>query len=85
MLEICCPFCGRRNESEFSYGGPAAMRRPERPEDLSAEDWVEYLTVPSNPLGPVLEHWWHARGCGAWITVRRDTGTHEIKPDSDDA
>ena len=78
MLMIRCPFCGPRNESEFIYGGPAAPRRPEAPSEMSDEDWVTYLTVPPNPMGPVDERWWHARGCGVWLTIRRDTVTHEI-------
>ena len=78
MLVIRCPFCGPRNESEFVYGGPAAPRRPDEPSQMSDEDWVTYLTVPANPMGPVDERWWHARGCGTWVTIWRDTVTHEI-------
>ena len=51
MLLINCPFCGPRPETEFAYGGPAVARRPEAPQDISDEDWVEYLTVVPNPMG----------------------------------
>lgn len=78
MLVIDCPFCGPRDEREFTYCGPAAPRRPDDPEALSDSDWVDYLVVPVNQLGPVWEYWWHARGCGGWVRVRRDTVTHEI-------
>ena len=78
MLLITCPFCGPRAEVEFSYGGPAVEARPEAPQDLSDEAWVEYLTVVPNPMGPVREKWWHAKGFGRWRVVERDTVSHDI-------
>lgn len=78
MLLIACPHCGPRNESEFLHGGPARAARPEDPGAMSDAQWVDYLTVPDNPMGPVREKWWHVRGCGAWLTLRRDTLTHAI-------
>ncbi|MES2977341.1 MAG: sarcosine oxidase subunit delta [Pseudomonadota bacterium] len=80
MLLIHCPCCGPRNESEFIHGGPSRTRRPADPSALSDEAWIDYLTVPHNPMGPVAEKWWHARGCGLWTTIMRDTVTHEILP-----
>lgn len=65
------------------YGGPAAVRRPSNAAEVSSREWVEYLAVPSNPLGPALERWWHARGCGSWVTIERNTATHEITESSD--
>lgn len=79
MLLIDCPFCGKRNESEFVYGGPAMPQRPKDPAAMSDADWVDYLIVPPNPMGPVEERWWHLRGCGLWLTIRRHTVTHEIE------
>ena len=29
MLHIKCPHCGLRSQNEFSYGGDAAVKRPE--------------------------------------------------------
>ena len=78
MLKITCPFCGPRNESEFQHGGPAKPTRPDDPASMSDADWIDYLTVPENPLGPVREKWWHVRGCGKWFAVTRNTVTHEI-------
>ncbi|MDI3336409.1 sarcosine oxidase subunit delta [Defluviimonas aestuarii] len=78
MLLIDCPFCGPRNESEFSFGGPALTPRPSDPAAVSDADWVDWLTVPPNPMGLVEERWWHARGCGSWLTICRHTVTHEI-------
>ncbi len=77
MMLIPCPFCGKRNESEFTYGGPVGADRPD-PNAVTDAEWVEYLTVAPNPLGPVQERWWHARGCGEWLTIWRDTVTHDI-------
>jgi len=78
MLLITCPFCGPRNETEFVHGGPLKKIRPRAPDQLSDQEWVEYLTVPQNPIGPVEERWWHVRGCGKWLTITRDTLTHDI-------
>jgi heterotetrameric sarcosine oxidase delta subunit len=77
MLNITCPFCGTRNESEFSFGGPVGGGRID-PNNSTDADWVEYLMVVPNPLGPVEEKWWHVRGCGEWLTIWRDTRTHKI-------
>lgn len=78
MLLIPCPFCGPRNETEFAYGGPAQPPRPANPADVPDADWVDWLTVPENRPGPVPESWCHAKGCGSWLTVVRDTATHAI-------
>ena len=76
MLSIPCPFCGPRDETEFSYGGPAHVARPE----LSATDreWAHYLYHRANTKGPYRERWLHAFGCGRWFNVLRDTVTHEV-------
>ena len=29
MLEIKCPYCGKRSQNEFAYGGDATIKRPE--------------------------------------------------------
>ena len=76
MLRINCPWCGLRNESEFSYGGDASVQRPD--DDASLDDWYNYVYTRDNPRGLHTEHWHHANGCRAWITVQRDTMTHEI-------
>ena len=78
MLIIDCPFCGRRDEREFSHGGPDFGPRPEDAGTLGDREWVRQLTVPPNPLGEVREWWWHERGCGGWVLVVRNTETHEI-------
>ena len=76
MLRIDCPWCGLRNESEFSYGGDASVQRPD--DDASLDEWYDYVYTRDNPRGLHTEHWHHANGCRAWITVQRDTMTHAI-------
>ncbi len=78
MLTIPCPFCGPRNESEFLHGGALKPTRPAHPGQLSDAEWVDYLIVPPNPIGPVREKWWHIRGCGRWIIIERNTLTHAL-------
>jgi heterotetrameric sarcosine oxidase delta subunit len=77
MLLIICPYCGPRDQVEFSYGGDATVTRPD-PTIVSDEDWAAYMYLRDNPKGPHLEFWQHHAGCRAWIKVLRDTLTHEI-------
>ena len=76
MLRIKCPWCGVRNEDEFSYGGDATVERPA--DDASQDDWYDYVYTRDNPAGRHREYWHHANGCRAWIVLERDTLTHEI-------
>jgi len=78
MLLIPCPYCGEREESEFSYGGEAHVERPD-PATADDERWAHYLHYRSNPRGLTRERWLHARGCRRWFNVVRDTVTHEIR------
>ena len=76
MLLIPCPWCGPRNQIEFTYGGDATVRRPAL--DMAEDDWVRYVYIRDNPMGPHDEWWQHGSGCRQWFVVRRDTRTHEI-------
>ena len=78
MLLIDCPWCGPRDETEFSYGGEAHIARPKNPEKLSDEDWGDYVFMRGNAKGVFLERWCHSHGCGRWFNVARSTVTHEI-------
>ena len=77
MLLIECPWCGPRDEQDFSYGGEAHIARPKSPDKLSDEQWGDYLFMRKNPKGPHLERW-TCNGCRRWFNVRRDTSTDEI-------
>jgi sarcosine oxidase subunit delta len=76
MMQLECPCCGRRDESEFVCAGTTHIQRP-RPEASDAQ-WGEYLYFRDNPRGVHLERWRHAYGCGSWFNVARHTVTHEI-------
>lgn len=78
MLSIECPWCGVRPESEFSCAGEAHPPRPRDPAARSDADWSDYVVMRANRRGIHQERWWHVRGCGAWLSVERDTTTHEI-------
>ena len=75
MLLIDCPWCGKRAETEFRYGGQAHLARPERPAELDDKAWSEFLFVRTNPRGPYAERWNHQHGCQRWFNVRRNTLT----------
>ncbi len=78
MLNINCPWCGERDEHEFSYGGEAHIVRPPDPVALSDEQWADYVFLRTNPKGAHRERWVHTHGCRRWFNVCRDTVTHEI-------
>jgi sarcosine oxidase subunit delta len=78
MLLIECPWCGPREQSEFSYGGEAHIARPVDTDALSDAQWGDYLFMRKNPRGAHLEQWLHAFGCRRWFNVRRDTVTYRI-------
>lgn len=77
MLRIPCPVCGLRDETEFSYGEDASVRRPDMNE-ADQKVWHDYVFIRDNPRGPHKEYWHHVSGCRQWIVVDRDTLTHEI-------
>ena len=78
MLLIPCPWCGPREETEFSYGGEAHIIRPPKPYVLSDEEWGDYLFMRANPRGTHHEQWCHASGCRRWFNLTRDTVTYRI-------
>lgn len=76
MMQIDCPFCGRRDEAEFSYGGEAHITRPTL--DVDDATWTEYLFFRGNIKGVHAERWCHIRGCGQWFNAVRNTATHQF-------
>jgi len=78
MLQIPCPWCGDRDEVEFSYGGQAGIAYPVDPAALTDEDWAAWLFVRDNPKGAFAERWVHTHGCRRWFDADRDTVTNEI-------
>ena len=55
MLLISCPWCGPRDESEFSCGGEAHIARPADPGALSDAEWADYLFARRNLHYPLFE------------------------------
>lgn len=78
MLLINCPYCGPRDEEEFSCGGEAHIARPLAENQISDAAFGEYLFLRDNPKGVFLERWRHASGCRRWFNMIRDTVSHEI-------
>ena len=78
MLIIDCPWCGRRDQSEFTAHGEAHITRPVQPEQLSDEEWGDYVFFRKNTKGIHYERWAHSHGCRRWFNVVRDTITDQI-------
>jgi len=55
MMQLRCPWCGARDESEFVCGGTSHIARPEP--GASDERWGEYLFFRDNPQGVHFERW----------------------------
>ena len=75
---IPCPYCGKRDETEFSYGGEAHIARPLAENAITDKDFADYLFLRDNPKGVFLERWLHTAGCRRWFNMARHTVSHEI-------
>lgn len=74
MLLIHCPYCDETlPELEFTYAGEAHIARPEKPSELSDDEWRDYLFIRTNVKGPHFERWRHSHGCGRFFNAVRDT------------
>ncbi len=78
MLLIDCPYCGKRPEIEFTYGGQAHVARPSDPGLLDDQSWAEYLYMRANTKGVHAERWRHAHGCARFFNALRDTTSDRI-------
>ena len=78
MLLLDCPWCGRRDQSEFTPRGEAHIARPPDPYALTDEQWGDYVFFRTNPKGVHYERWVHTHGCRRWFNVARDTRTDHI-------
>ncbi|MCP4981591.1 MAG: sarcosine oxidase subunit delta [Gammaproteobacteria bacterium] len=77
MFQIECPHCGKRELTEFSYGGEAHLSRPTPIESEDSQVWADYLFNRSNKRGVHYERWFHVLGCRKWFNVARDTITNK--------
>ena len=78
MLEIKCPYCGKRSQKEFYYGGDATVKRPQLGKEISNKEWDDFVYFRNNPIGKHIEFWHHVAGCRQLFKVSRDTASHEI-------
>lgn len=78
MLEINCPFCGTRAETEFTHGGEGGIARPLNTEAMSDEAWGDYVFMRKNIKGLRHEQWRHANGCGRWFNALRNTVSYKF-------
>ena len=76
MMQISCPHCGPRAQSEFSF-----ERSVDSVVTLGAppEDAMTTLFTRNNPRGVDDEIWRHTFGCRAWMVLTRHRVTHEIE------
>lgn len=70
MNRLTCPFCGPRELEEFVF-------RKTLPEPGASEFAAVYERA--NRIDDSLEHWQHAQGCRAWLRVRRNPSTGEVR------
>ena len=77
MQQIQCPWCGTRDETEFTSAGEL-VRRPLDALAASDQEWTDYLYFRTNTLGEHTEVWRHTHGCRQWFKVDRDTVTHTV-------
>lgn len=83
MLSIPCPWCGKRNVSEFAYSGETASR-PD-PRTVADAQWRAYLYQRDNRADWTTEQWFHRAGCRRYFVIRRHSLTHEIRAVDDSA
>jgi sarcosine oxidase subunit delta len=75
---ISCPHCGERDQSEFSHAGEAHIARPANSEEMSDNEWAQFVFGRSNPKGVHAERWLHGAGCGKYFNMLRNTASDEI-------
>lgn len=78
MLQINCPWCGPRAETEFTYGGEGGIVRPADPAALTDAQWGDYLFMRKDSKGLYHEQWRHSSGCGRWFNALRDTVSYRF-------
>jgi methylglutamate dehydrogenase subunit B len=70
VSRLTCPFCGPRELEEFAF-------HKTLPEPEAGDFAAVYLRT--NRVDDSLEHWQHAHGCRAWLRVRRNPSTGEVR------
>lgn len=78
MFTIECPWCGSRDQSEFTCHGEAHIARPLNTESMTDEEWGDYVFFRKNTKGIHYERWVHAFGCRRWFNAVRNTLSDRI-------
>ncbi|MEQ1547239.1 MAG: sarcosine oxidase subunit delta [Chakrabartia sp.] len=75
MMQITCPHCGPRAQSEFVF-----ERTLDSVVTIEAlpKDAMTTLFTRNNPRGMDEEIWRHTFGCRAWMVITRHRVSHEI-------
>lgn len=75
MMQISCPHCGPRAQTEFVY-----ERTVDSVVQLNAAptEAMQILFARTNPRGFDEEIWRHTYGCRAWMVITRHRVTNEI-------
>ena len=79
MLQINCPWCGLRAETEFTCGGEGGIVRPTATDTMTDAQWGDYVFMRENPKGLHHEQWRHTSGCGRWFNALRDTVSYRFE------
>ena len=70
-----CPFCGSRDQTEFTH----VREADDMPALTDGQDaWYHYVYDIQNPRGKHAEWWHHQFGCRQMLLITRDTMTHEV-------
>ena len=75
MMQIACPHCGPRAQTEFVY---ERTMDSVVPLDAEPDAAMQALFTRTNPRGVDEELWRHTYGCRAWLVVTRHRVTNEI-------
>ena len=75
MMQIACPHCGPRSQTEFSYERTVDSVVPL---DMAPDDAMQALFTRNNPRGVDEEIWRHTYGCRAWMVITRHRVTNVI-------
>ena len=76
-MRIACPYCGERSNDEFTVLGDATALMA-RPTTATLPAFDTYVHERFNPAGRHEELWYHNGGCRQWLSVTRDTRSHEV-------
>jgi sarcosine oxidase subunit delta len=69
-FRLTCPNCGKRNVTDFTYGGEY-QQRPNPDADILA--WTKFVYLKDNIKGLQVEWWYCRSGCQRWFLCERDT------------